>query len=60
MTDQVIDWAQDVLEHEYLVDGKLRGASVAGSRAPQRYGFGSLDEVVRETYGIKGGMVSQE
>jgi hypothetical protein len=49
MTDRVITWAQGVLEKEYLIDGKLRGAGVAGSRAPQRYGFSSLDEVVRKT-----------
>lgn len=47
--DRVITWAQELLEKEYLVDGKLRGRSVAASRAPQRYGFRSLDELVRET-----------
>jgi hypothetical protein len=59
MTDRIITWAQGVLENEYLVDGKLRGASVAGSRAPQRYGFRSLDEVVHETYGVTGDVFSQ-
>jgi hypothetical protein len=49
MTDRVITWAQGVLENEYLVDGKLKGSGVAGSRAPQRYGFRSLNEVVRKT-----------
>ena len=48
MTDRVITWAQGVLEEEYVIDGKLRGASVASSRAPQRYGFTSLDELVRK------------
>jgi hypothetical protein len=49
MTDQVITWAQGVLENEYLIDGKLRGAGVAGSHAPQRYGVSTLDELVRKT-----------
>jgi hypothetical protein len=45
--DRVITWAQARLGEEYLVDGRLKGRSVAASRAPQRYGFGTLDEVVR-------------
>jgi hypothetical protein len=47
MMDQVITWAQARLGEEYLVDGRLKGCSVATSRAPQRYGFGTLDEIVR-------------
>jgi hypothetical protein len=46
MIDQVITWAQAWLGEEYLVDGELRGHSVTASRAPQRFGFGTLDEVV--------------
>jgi hypothetical protein len=46
--DRVITWAQARLGEEYLVDGRLKGRSVAASRAPQRYGFGTLDEVVRK------------
>jgi hypothetical protein len=49
VVDRVIAWAQTRLGEEYLVDGKLNGRSVAASRAPQRYGFRSLDEAVRET-----------
>jgi hypothetical protein len=49
MIDQVITWAQERLLKEYLVDGRLIGRSVSTSRAPQRYDFGSLDEVMRET-----------
>lgn len=47
--DQVIAWSQEVLGKEYLVDGELKGRNVAVSRAPQRYGFRSLDEVLRKT-----------
>ncbi len=47
--DQLIAWSQEVLGKEYLVDGELKGRSVAVSRAPQRYGFRSLDEVLRKT-----------
>ncbi len=44
--DQVILWAQERLEKEYLVEGKLQGQDVATSRAPQRYGFQQLDELI--------------
>lgn len=46
--DQVITWAQDRLGQEYLVEGKLQGQDVATSRAPQRYGFGRLEDVIHE------------
>jgi len=44
--DQVITWAQEQLEKEYLVDGKLQGRDVAATRAPQRYGFYELKDLV--------------
>jgi len=47
--DRVITWAQEVLGKEYLVDGQLRGSSVAASRAPQRYGFRSLEQLLSKT-----------
>ena len=47
MIDQVITWAQEALEQEFLIGGRLIGRSVATSRAPQRYGLNSLDEVMR-------------
>lgn len=47
--DRVIAWAQEVLGKEYLVGGELRGRDIAASRAPQRYGHRSLDELLRKT-----------
>ena len=47
--DRVITWAQEVLGKEYLVDGQLRGSSVAASRAPQRYGFRTLEQLLSKT-----------
>jgi hypothetical protein len=46
--DHVIHWAQTQLGKEYLVGGKLRGRDVITSRAPQRYGFKTLDDVMRK------------
>ena len=44
--DRVITWAQAHLGQAYLVEGKLRGRNLTASRAPQRYRFSSLDELV--------------
>jgi len=49
MIDRVISWTQSLLVTEYLVDGQLGKAGLTVSRAPQRYSFRSLDEIVRET-----------
>jgi hypothetical protein len=43
--DRVILWAQNRLNQEYLVSGKLRGRHLAATRAPQRYGFNSLEQL---------------
>jgi len=46
---QVIVWSQEVLEEEYVIDGELKGHSLVATRAPQRYGFRTLDELLRQT-----------
>ena len=43
--DRVIEWAQTRLGQEYLVAGKLRGWHLAATRAPQRYGLHSLEQL---------------
>ena len=43
--DQVILWAQARLGQEYLLEGKLRGRHLKATRAPQRYGFHSLEKL---------------
>ncbi|MBS1251685.1 MAG: Opine dehydrogenase [Anaerolineales bacterium] len=45
MMDEVITWAQERVEKEYLVDGRLQGRDVAATRAPQRYGFETLNDL---------------
>jgi len=44
--DQVLGWAQSRLGKEYLVDGKLCGSDLGGTRSPQRYGFTELDQLM--------------
>jgi hypothetical protein len=43
--DRVIQWAQARLDQEYLVDGKLCGRHLMATRAPQRYGLYSLEQL---------------
>jgi len=44
--DETIMWCQKTMGKEYLVDGLLKGKDVAGSRAPQAYGYTSLQEII--------------
>ena len=43
--ERVITWAQDKLGKEYLVAGSLRGRDVSDSRAPQRFGIDTLENL---------------
>ncbi len=47
--DQVIRWAQGCLGQEFLVSGVLRGQDLGASRAPQRYGYQSINSLVEST-----------
>jgi NAD/NADP octopine/nopaline dehydrogenase, alpha-helical domain len=42
LMDKVIEWCQDKMKKEFLVDGKLIGKDVGLTRTPQRYGFSDL------------------
>ncbi|XP_031552650.1 tauropine dehydrogenase-like [Actinia tenebrosa] len=44
--DKLILWAQKIMNKEYLVDGKIQGKDVKETRAPQRYGFTTLKELL--------------
>ncbi|XP_031563154.1 tauropine dehydrogenase-like isoform X1 [Actinia tenebrosa] len=44
--DKVITWVQKVINKEYLVDGKIQGKDVKETRAPQRYGYTTLKELL--------------
>ncbi|XP_031563177.1 tauropine dehydrogenase-like [Actinia tenebrosa] len=44
--DKVITWAQTIMNKEYLVDGKIQGKDVKDTRAPQRYGYATLKDLV--------------
>ena len=41
--DEVIIWCQEMIGKEYLVNGKLAGADLHSTRAPQHYGYTDLD-----------------
>lgn len=45
-SDRVILWAQERLGKDYLAGGRVAGRDVAGSRAPQRFGIQSVEELV--------------
>ena len=46
--DKVLTWCQEKMGKEYLVNSKLQGKDVASSRAPQRYGFTTLEHILLE------------
>ncbi|XP_071181633.1 opine dehydrogenase-like [Mytilus edulis] len=43
--DEIITWAQNKLGKEYLVNGRLTGKDLKEARAPQSFGFKTLDEL---------------
>lgn len=43
--DEIITWAQGKLQQEYMVGSKLSGKDVSKTRAPQRFGFKSLQQL---------------
>jgi hypothetical protein len=43
---EIITWAQKHMQKEYLVDGKVCGKDVDGTRAPQRYGFTTMEQLI--------------
>ena len=47
--DKVLKWCQEKMGKEYLVNSKLQGKDVASSRAPQKYGFTSLESILSVT-----------
>ena len=44
--DKVLTWCQEKMGKEYLVNSKFQGKDIASSRAPQRYGFTSLESIL--------------
>jgi NAD/NADP octopine/nopaline dehydrogenase, alpha-helical domain len=44
--DEVISWAQSVLNRDYLADGKLQGADVGELRVPQNHGVSTLADLI--------------
>ncbi|XP_076440474.1 opine dehydrogenase-like [Babylonia areolata] len=45
-TDRVLAWCQEKLGKEYIVGTELKGKDLASTRAPQAYGYKSLDDLV--------------
>lgn len=54
MIDEVLMWAQGVMNKEYLVDGEIKGKDIQETRAPQKYGFSTLGDLISANkYGEK-------
>jgi hypothetical protein len=51
--DMVIEWMQKVLNKQFLVDKKLTGRDLGHTRAPQRYGIKSIQQIVAMETGSK-------
>ena len=47
MISRVIEWAQARIGREYLVEGRVAGRDVCQSRAPQRFGIDSLEQLAQ-------------
>lgn len=44
--DKVLRWSQQQMGKEYLVDKKLQGKDISTSRAPQSYGFTTIESIL--------------
>jgi len=44
--DRVLTWCQEKMGKEYLLNSEFQGKDIASSRAPQRYGFTSLESIL--------------
>ena len=44
--DKVLTWSQQQMGKEYLVDKKLQGKDISTSRAPQSYGFTTIESIL--------------
>lgn len=49
MTDKVLEWAQGCLGKSFLVDGKMTGADVKDTRAPQAMGVKDFEGFLKAT-----------
>ena len=47
MIDEVISWAQRVMNKVYLVGGQLEGSDITDLPIPQNHGIFSLDDLLR-------------
>lgn len=44
--DKIIEWGQEKMKKKYLVDGKVTGPNISETRAPQRFGFTTVEEIL--------------
>jgi len=51
--DDVILWCQEMLQKEYIVNGKLEGKDLHSTRAPQHYGFTDLDSFMKVNHYVE-------
>jgi len=47
MLDRILEWSQEKLGQEWVCDGKVAGRDLAQTRAPQKYGITTLEELIR-------------
>ena len=45
--DKVLIWAQEKLDKEFLKDGKMQGANIEQTRAPQAFGVKNKDALCK-------------
>jgi len=45
--DEVIMWCQNLMDKEFMVDGKIAGKDISMTRCPQKYGFTDLDTFMK-------------
>jgi len=46
LIDKVLYWCQEKLGKQYLLNGCMKGKDIASSRAPQRFGYDSLESIL--------------
>lgn len=44
--DMLLEWCQQKMGKEYLVNGELKGKDMESTRCPQRFGFTTLDSII--------------
>jgi len=46
LIDEILEWSQAKLEKEYLVNGEFIGKDIKDTRAPQNFGYSTLNDII--------------